>query len=194
MALPLLSLDVRAGIPAARAGLRFLSRLKKPSKPGGITLYRGEPVPGKFDMPLKDLAKTMYGKDSPRYTLFGDMGNPMLRRAAAGRWFSTKPSSTLGYAGSKVYSWKPKDWANIINWGGGYKKGVVKKLKLTAKEARMAKKLQQKISGHDISHFYIAPRSTLPRIEKDSILTAIANLKNMMGRYKHGGLARILEV
>jgi len=188
------SLAAGAGIPAARSALRFLSKLKKPSKPGGITLYRGEPVPGKFDMPLKDLAKTMYHKDSARYTLLGDMGNPALRRAAAGRWFSTEPSSVTGYAGSKVYNWKPKNWANIINYGGGYKKGVVKKLKLTAKEARMAKKLQAKISGHNIDHFYIAPKSTLPRIEKDPILTAVANLKNMMGIYKHGGLARILEV
>ena len=186
------SLAARAGIPAARSALRFLSKMKKPPK--GITLYRGEPVPGKFDMPLKDLAKTMYGKDTARYALFGDMGNPALRRAAAGRWFSTKPSSVTGYAGSKVYSWKPKDWANIINWGGGYKKGVVKKLTLTPKELKLAKRLQAKISGHDISHFYIAPRSTLPRIEKDPILTAVANLKNMLGRYKHGGLARILEV
>jgi hypothetical protein len=99
-----------------------------------------------------------------------------------------------GYAGSKVYSWKPKDWANIINWGGGYGKGVVKKLTLTPKELKLAKRLQKKVSGHDISHFYIAPKSTLPRIEKDAILTAVANLKNMMGIYKHGGLARILEV
>ena len=193
MALPLLSLAVRAGIPAARAGLRFLSRLKKP-KGGGITLFRGEPVPTKYDMPFKDLAKTMYNKDSARYTLWAGEGNPALRRGAAGRWFSTEPSSTLGYAGSKVYSWKPKAWADIINWGGGYKKGVVKKLTLTPKELKLAKRLQKKISGHDISHFYIAPKSALPRIEKDAIMTAVANLKNMMGIYKHGGLARILEV
>ena len=44
-----------------------------------------------------------------------------------------------------------------------------------------------------MENFYIIPRSTLPRIEKDPILTAVANLKNMMG-LKHGGLARILEV
>jgi len=80
------SLAARAGIPAARSALRFLSRLKKP-KGGGITLFRGEPVPTKYDMPFKDLAKTMYNKDSARYALFGDMGNPMLRRAAAGDGF-----------------------------------------------------------------------------------------------------------
>ena len=193
MAFPLLSLAARAGIPAARSALRFMSRMKKP-KGGGITLYRGEPVPTKYDMPFKELAKTMYRPESARYTVLGDLGNPALRRGAAGRWFSTKPSSTLGYAGSKVFSWKPKDWANIINWGGGYKKGVVKKLTLSPKELKLAKRLQKKISGHDISHFYIAPKSTLPRIEKDPLLTAVANLKNMMGIYKHGGLARILEV
>jgi hypothetical protein len=187
------SLAARAGIPAARSALRFISKLKKPSG-GGITLYRGEPVVSKHAMSLKDMAKAMYTKDASRYTVLGDLGNPALRRGAAGRWFSTKPSSVTGYAGSKVYSWKPKDWANIINWGGGYKKGVVKKLTLTPKELKLAKKLQQKVSGHDISHFYIAPKSALPRVEKDAILTAVANLKNMLGIYKHGGLARILEV
>ena len=189
----LFNLAASAGIPAARSALRFLSRMKKP-KGGGISLYRGEPVPTKYDMPFKDLAKTMYNKDSARYTLWAGEGNPALRRGAAGRWFSTKPSSVTGYAGSKVYSWKPKDWANIINWGGGYKKGVVKKLTLTPKELKLAKRLQAKISGHNIDHFYIAPKSTLPRIEKDPLLTAVANLKNMMGIYKQGGLARILEV
>ena len=193
MAFPLLSLAVRAGIPAARAGLRFLSRLKKP-KGGGITLFRGEPVPTKYEMSLKEMAKSMYRPDSPRYTVLGDLGNPALRRGAAGRWFSSNPSSVTGYAGSKVYSWKPKDWANIINWGGCYKKGVVKKLTLTPKELKLAKRLQKKVSGHDISNFYVVPKSALPRIEKAPILTAVANLKNMMGIYKHGGLARILEV
>ena len=86
MALPLLSLAVRAGIPAARSAIRFLSKLKKP-KGGGITLYRGEPIPGKHELSLKELAKAMYHKDSTRFRLFGDMGNPALRRGAAGRWF-----------------------------------------------------------------------------------------------------------
>ena len=71
---------------------------------------------------------------------------------------------------------------------------MVKKLTLTPKELKLAKRLQAKISGHNIDHFYIAPKSALPRIEKDAIMTAVANLKNMMGIYKHGGLARILEV
>ena len=79
------SFAARAGIPAARSALRFLSRLKKP-KGGGITLFRGEPVPTKYEMPLKDLAKAMYKPESSRYTILGDLGNPALRRGAAGRW------------------------------------------------------------------------------------------------------------
>jgi len=189
----LFNLAARAGIPAARSALRFLSKMKKPSG-GGITVFRGEPVVSKHAMSLKEMAKHMYNKDSARYTLWAGEGNPALRRGAAGRWFSTQPSSVTGYAGNKVYSWKPKNWANIINWGGGYGKGVVKRLTLSPKELKLAKRLQQKVSGHDISHFYIAPKSALPRVEKDAILTAVANLKNMLGIYKHGGLARILEV
>jgi len=34
----------------------------------------------------------------------------------------------------------------------------------------------------------------LPRVEKDAILSAVANLRKMMGMYNKGGLARILEV
>ena len=44
-----------------------------------------------------------------------------------------------------------------------------------------------------MENFYIVPKHTLPRVEKDAILTAVANLRRMMGM-KHGGLARILEV
>jgi hypothetical protein len=182
------SLAARAGIPAARSALRFLSRLKKPSKTGGITLYRGEPVPTKYDMPFKDLAKEMYTKDK----LF--FNNPSLRQSAAGRWFSTNPLTVTGYAGRKVHSLKPKNWANIINWGGGYGRGVVKKLTLSPKELKLAKRLQQKVSGGNMANFYIVPKHTLPRVEKDALMTAVANLKNMLGIYKHGGLARILEV
>ena len=177
------SLAARAGIPAARSALRFLSKMKKPSK--GITLFRGEPA--KPIISLKDQAKHMYSKDS----LF--FGNSPLRRGAAGRWFSSKPADVTGYAGHKVYSLKPSNWANIKNWGGGYAPGVVKRVTLSPKELKLAKRLQQKVSGGDMEDFYIIPRSTLPRVEKDAILTAIANLKRMMG-LKHGGLARILEV
>ena len=180
----LATLAARAGIPAARSALRFLSRLKKP-KDGGITLFRGEPA--KPIVSLKDQAKHMYSKGS----LFH--GDSPLRRGAAGRWFSSRPKDVLGYGGHKVYNWKPSNWANIKNWGGGYAPGVVKRVTLSPKELQLAKRLQQKVSGGDMKDFYIIPRSTLPRVEKDAILTAVANLKRMMG-LKHGGLAGILEV
>jgi len=184
------SLAVRLIARNPRLGKNLFSLLKRPS---GITLYRGEPVVSKHALSLKEMAKSMYRPESTRYTILGDLGSPALRRSAAGRWFSSKPSDATSYAGRKIYSWKPKDWANIINWGGGYGKGVVKKLTLTPKELKLAKRLQKKVSGHDMRQFYIAPKSTLPRVEKDAILTAIANLKNMMG-LKEGGLAQILNI
>jgi len=80
------SLAARAGIPAARAGLRFLSKLRKPPK--GITVYRGEP---KSTDSIKDVAKWMYaGKDKYR--------NP-LRQSAAGRWFTREPKFASRFAG-----------------------------------------------------------------------------------------------
>ena len=181
----LATLAVRAGIPAARSALRFLSRLGKPVPKGGITLYRGEPA--KSFLSQKEVAKQMYNKES----LF--FKNDALRRGAAGRWFSSRPSDVTGYAGHKVYNWKPSNWANIINWGGGYSPGVVKRLTLSPKELKLAKRLQQKVSGGDMEHFYVVPKHTLPRVEKDPIWTAVANLRKMMG-LKHGGLAGILEV
>ena len=42
--------------------------------------------------------------------------------------------------------------------------------------------------------YLIVPKHTLSRVEKAPILTAIANLRKMMGYYNKGGLARILEV
>ena len=50
------SLAARAGIPAARSALRFLSKLKKP-KGGGITLFRGESFPPRNLEAAKSTAK-----------------------------------------------------------------------------------------------------------------------------------------
>jgi len=167
-----------------RLGKKIFDLLKRPK---GITLYRGEPA--KPIVSLKDQVKHMYGKDS----LFNNYTNKALRQSAAGRWFSESPRSALSYAGRGVYSWKPSQWRNIKDWGGGYEPGIVKKLTLTPKELKLAKRLQKKISGGNMERFYVIPRSTLPRVEKDPIFTAIANMKNMMG-LKEGGLAQILNV
>ena len=48
------SLAARAGIPAARSAMRFLSKLKKPPS-GGITVFRGEPL--KNVLPKAEMAK-----------------------------------------------------------------------------------------------------------------------------------------
>ena len=167
-----------------RLGKNLLNLLKRPS---GITLYRGEPAKPLYS--LKDQAKHMYDSKT---TVF-DWTNPALRKAAAGRWFSESPTSALAYAGRGVYSLKPSHWRMIKEWGGGYEPGIIKKLTLSAKELARAKRLQKKISGGDMARYYVIPRSTLPRVEKASVLTAIANLKNMMG-LKEGGLAQILNV
>ena len=191
MALPLLSLAIRAGIPAARTGLRFLSKMKKP-KGGGITLYRGEPL--KPLLSMKEQAKQLYGP-SKGFRLT-DFNNPNLRTSAMGRWFTTNPDRAMKFAGYPRMSLKMQGIKNYLkNFPGwGYEPGVVKKVVLTPKQAKLAKKVQEKISGGDMmGEAYVIPKRFLPQVEKDSLRTAIANFYRMIGK-KDGGLARILEV
>ena len=191
MALPLLSLAIRAGIPAARTGLRFLSKMKKP-KGGGITLYRGEPL--KPLLSMKEQAKQLYGP-SKGFRLT-DFNNPNLRTSAMGRWFTTDPDRAMRFAGYPRMSLKIQGIKNYLkNFPGwGYEPGVVKKVVLTPKQAKLAKKVQEKISGGDMmGEAYVIPKRFLPQVEKDSLRTAIANFYRMIGK-KDGGLARILEV
>ena len=56
----LFKLATRIGIPSAKSAMSFLSKLKKPPKTEGITLYRGE----FFKPPIskKEMAK-MYDAD-----------------------------------------------------------------------------------------------------------------------------------
>ena len=188
------SLAARAGIPAARSALRFLSKLKKPSG-GGITLYRGEPL--KPIMSAKETAKYMYGagRDTSK-SVFSTLSNPNLRHSALGRWYTTDPSRAMRFAGHPRMSLKIQGIKNYLqNFPGwGYEPGIVKKVVLTPKQARLAKKVQERISGGDaMGEAYVIPRNLLPTVEKDAIRTAVANLKRMMGM-KQGGLARILEV
>jgi len=188
------SLAARAGIPAARSAMRFLSRLKKP-KGGGITLYRGEPL--KPIMSAKETAKYMYGagRDTSK-SVFSTLSNPNLRHSALGRWYTTDPSRAMRFAGHPRFSIKMQGIKNYLRDfpGWGYQPGIVKKVVLTPKQAKLAKKVQERISGGDaMGEAYVIPRNLLPTVEKDAIRTAVANLKRMMGR-KQGGLARILEV
>jgi len=171
----LFSLAARAGIPAARSALRFLSRLKKPP---GVTVYRGQNVVHRSS--LADVQKEL---------------GPTV-----GRWFSDKPSLAIKFAGSGVHSWKPSFWPHMLKTGKtGYRKGIVEKMRLTKMEADIARRLEGKLGGFGMSgqrdyEYLIVPKHTLSRVEKAPILTAIANLRKMMGMYNKGGLAGILEV
>ena len=163
----------RAGIPAAKRAMSFLSKMKKPT---GVTVYRGQSV-----MHRQSLEEAK--KQIP----------------TVGRWFSDKPSLAMKFAGSNVHSWKPSFWAQILKGKSGYRKGIIEKMRLTKKEAEIARKLEGKVGGFGSSpkgdyEYLIVPKYTLPRVEKAPILTAVANLRRMLGMYNKGGLARILEV
>ena len=167
------SLAARAGIPAARSALRFLSKLKKPS---GVTVYRGQNVAHRQS--LEEAQKQI---------------------PTVGRWFSDKPQLAMRFAGSNVHSWKPSFWAQILKGKSGYRKGIVEKMRLTKMEADIARRLEGKLGGWGYTspkdyEYLIVPKHTLSRVEKAPILTAIANLRKMMGMYNKGGLAGILEV
>ena len=161
MAFPLLSLAVRAGIPAARAGLRFLSRLKKP-KGGGITLYRG--TEAKNLLSKAETAK-MY---NPKGSMF-DFNDPELRKLAMGRWFSPFPSTASRYAGNPRFLSIFKNPKDVLSWGGGYRPGVIKKLTLSAKEAKIANRLANRLHAgkklgpeHMLDYMYVVPKRALP--------------------------------
>ena len=171
----LFNLAARAGIPAARSALRFLSKMKKPPS-GGITVYRGQNV-----VHRKSLEEAQ--KQIP----------------TVGRWFTDKPSLAMKFAGSNVHSWKPSFWAQILKGKSGYRKGIIEKMRLSKMEADLARRIEGTLGGFGMSgkrdyEYLIVPKHTLSRVEKAPVLTAIANLRKMMGKYNKGGLARILEV
>ena len=174
LAYGLTRLATRFGIPAARSAIRWASKLKKPS---GITVYRGQNVVHRHSL---EEAKKML--------------------PTVGRWFSDKPSLAMRFAGSNVHSWKPSWWPHMLKTGKtGYRKGIVEKMRLSKMEADIARRLEGRWGGFGTSgpkdyEYLIVPKHTLSRVEKAPILTAVANLRRMMGIYKHGGLARILEV
>ena len=148
-------------------------------------------------MSAKETAKYMYGPGrETSKSVFSTFSNPKLRESALGRWYTTDPERAMRFAGSPRMSLKIQGIKNYLqNFPGwGYEPGIVKKVVLTPKQARLAKKVQERISGGDaMGEAYVIPRNLLPTVEKDAIRTAVANLKRMMG-LKHGGLARIMEV
>ena len=86
MAFPLLSLAVRAGIPAARTALRFLSKLKKPSS-GGITrVWRGvEPASA-------ESSSAMLGRSYP----YGLKGRFFTTNLGDAKWYAHRQGTKSG--------------------------------------------------------------------------------------------------
>ena len=176
LAYGLTRLATRFGIPAAKSAMRFMSKLRQPKN---ITVYRGESV-----VPTKSLFETRK-----------ELG------AGVGRWFSDDPKLAMKFAGRGVYDWHPRAWGTMLKTGKtGYRKGIVRKLKLTKMEAEMGRRLEASLSGSKVMQpagdyrYIIVPKHTLPRVETASIATAVANLRKMLGMYNKGGLAGILEV
>ena len=86
MAFPLLSLAVRAGIPAARAGLRFLSRLKKPTGEGITRVWRGV-EPG-----LAESSSAMLGRSYP----YGLKGRFFTTNLGDAKWYAHRQGTKSG--------------------------------------------------------------------------------------------------
>ena len=163
-----------------------LLRLFNKSKDRGITLYRGQPAK---PIPRIDIEKMYTAPDK----VF-PWTNPNLRKQAIGRWFTSDPKLATNFAGSSVYSWRPHMWKNILDWGGGYRKGVVKKVTVSAKEAKLANRLMNKIHGtKNLDYAHVISKKALERAETDKLRTFIANFYRMIGK-KKGGLAQILNV
>ena len=157
-----------------RLGKNLLNLLrKKPTE--GMTVFRGEPWKASPTL-LKETSKWMYGPG-------GSAASP-LRHSASGRWFSTNPKLASRFAG-------------YTGFGG---KGVIKKVTLSPKELKLAKKLSRKIhegSGREGSSIsMVISKKALARSKTDYLQTLINNFYKNLGIYraKHGGLAGILEV
>ena len=171
-----------------RLGKKVFDLLKKPK---GITVYRGD-VTG-----FKSLPKAEMGKMYDSKTLFTPMGkfsNPNLRKLAMGRWFTQNPEYARGFAGSSRFLPLSGNLKDVLKWGGGYRPGLVQKIMLSPKEAKLARQTVSKIHGHKMPEsMYVVPKNVLKRAKKDQLQTFIANFYRMIGK-KKGGLAQVLNV
>jgi len=158
-----------------RLGKKIFDLLKRPK---GITVYRGEPwkhTPGE----IKKVANWMYGPTAK----FGRGPSP-LRHGAAGRWFTEDPKFASRFAGYTGFG-------NL---------GRIKSVTLSAKEAKLAHKLSDKIHhlGGDAGYRagMVISKKALAKVKTDPVQTLIANFYKNLGIYrgKDGGLAQILNV
>ena len=173
------SLAGRMATRNPRLGKKIFDLLrKKPTE--GITVFRGE----HFRLP-GEASKASMAKMFDMSTL----PYPGLRKQAMGRWFTSDPKFARSYAGVPRFNWLRT----------GYKPGYIQKLTLSEKEAKLANKLANRL--HEIKdttrgygHFYVVPKKAMKRAKKDELQTFINNFYKMIGKYKNGGLAQILNV
>ena len=179
------SLAGRMATRNPQLGKNIFSLLRK--KPtGGITLYRGQPAK---PIPRIDIEKMYTAKDK----VF-PWSHPNLRSQAIGRWFTHKPEYATNFAGSSRFMSLFKNPKEVFSWGGGYRKGVVKKVTVSAKEAKLANRVMNKIHNtKDLDYAYVISKKALKRAETDKLRTFIANFYRMIGK-KKGGLAQVLNV
>ena len=171
-------------------GKKIFSLLRK--KPKGITVYRGDDVRKSWSLSKADMGK-MYDSKTV-FTPSGEFSNPNLRKLAMGRWFTHNPEYAKGFAGKSRFLSMFKNPKDVLSWGGGYEPGLVKKLTLSAKEAKLARKMVSKIHGHQMPpSMYVVPKNVLKRAKKDQLQTFIANFYRMIGK-KKGGLAQIMNI
>ena len=168
-----------------RLGKKIFDLLrKKPTE--GITVFRGQPA---RPMPRIDVERMYTAKDK----VF-PWTQPNLRSQAIGRWFTSDPKYAKGFAGSSRFLPISGNLKDVLSWGGGYKRGLVKKLTLSEKEAKIARRMVSKIHGTEMPpSLYMVPKKALKRAETDKLKTFIANFYRMIGK-KKGGLAQILNV
>ena len=183
----LFSLAARAGIPAARSAMRFLSKLKKPSG-GGISLFRGESFPPRNLDAAKSAAK-----------YFNTTVAKIKKDKLYGQWYTPNPDHARAYASGlfskvKKINVTPKELAAFYK----YKRLVNRTNVKWSERARMGLPYKQRVTTSP--HHVIVPRyklkelpSTSDWLVKHKLAKYIASLKSQMG-LKHGGLARILEV
>ena len=182
------SLAARAGIPAARRAMSFLSKLKKPPKTGGITLFRGESFPPRNLEAAKSTAKH-----------FGTTLDKIKKDTLSGQWYTPNYDHARAYASGlfskvKKVNVTPAELAAFHK----YKRLVNKTNVKWSERARMGLPFKQRVTTSP--HHVIIPRyklnqlpSTTDWLVKDKLAKYLASLKSQMG-LKHGGLARILEV
>ena len=182
------SLAARAGIPAARSALSFLSKLRKPPRTGGITLFRGESFPPRNLEAAKSTAKH-----------FGTTLDKIKKDTLSGQWYTPNYDHARAYASGlfskvKKVNVTPAELAAFHRY-----KNLVNRTNVKWSEAaRMGRPFKQRVTTSP--HHVIIPRYKLKQLPsttdwfvKDKLAKYIASLKSQMG-LKHGGLARILEV